>query len=128
MQHFNFSRLIEKYASGFTAITVTEGHYNRAGDYVKGETVEITDKGAIISFKESKIYRSEGTLTTMDKRLFSLKPIDNALIDCTVIYNGNLYKIEQGADNSKFTGIYAYLLRYVSAFKVKDKEQNNDRL
>lgn len=128
MQTFNFARLVKKYASEFTAITVAEGHYNSAGDYVKGETVEITDKGAIISFKESKIYRSEGTLTTMDKRLFSLKPIDNALIGCTVVYEGNIYKIEQGVDNARFTGIYTYLLRYVSVFKMTDKEQNSDRL
>lgn len=117
MQHFNFSRLINKYASEYTAITVTKGHYNDAGDYVKGETVEITDKGAIIAFKESKIHRSEGVLSVKDMRLFSLKPINKALIGSTVIYEGNKYKIEESVNNAKFTGVYAYLLKYVSAFQ-----------
>lgn len=120
MQYFNFSRLIKKYSSNFTAITLSEGSFNDAGDWVKGEQAQTTVQGAVIAFKESKIHRSEGTLTTKDRRLFVLSPIDKALQGSKVIYEGNVYSIEDEAENAKFTGVYAYTLRWVSAFKEGD--------
>ena len=42
MQYFNFSRLINKYMTDFTAITFSEGYYNDSGDFVKGEKTETT--------------------------------------------------------------------------------------
>ena len=117
MQNFNFSRLVNKYKSEFKTITLSDGYYDDSGDWVKGDKTETTVQGAVISFKESKIYRSEGTLTANDKRLFMLEPIDKALLSAKAIYNGNVYSIEDCTDNSKFTGVWAYTLKYVSAFK-----------
>ena len=114
---YNFARLINKYSSEFSAITLTEGYYNDVGDYVKGETMITPLKGAIISHSENKVFRSEGALTEKDKRLFMLKPIDNKLHGARVIYEGNAYDLNSSVDNSKFTGVYAYNLKYVSAFK-----------
>ena len=71
MAYFNFARLIEKYNCNFTAVISSEGHYDDSGEWVKGETTEKQMTGAIIGFKESKVFRSEGTLTAKDKRLFT---------------------------------------------------------
>lgn len=117
MRYFNFSRLINKYKSEFKAVTLTDGHYDDAGDWVKGERSETVVYGAVISHKESKIYRSEGTLTAKDKRLFTLEPISKALQGSKAIYDGQMYSIEDNTENAKFTGVYAYTLKWISAFK-----------
>lgn len=117
MPYFNFTRLINKYKSEFTAITLADGYYNDAGDWVKGEETETVLQGAVIAFKESKVHRSEGQLTTQDRRLFTLEPIDKALKGSKVIYAGNVYSIEDETENAKFTGVYAYTLKWISAFK-----------
>lgn len=114
---FDFSRLIRKYQSRFKAVTLVGAYYDDSGDFVKAENQELNLQGAIISFKESKIYRSEGTLTTKDKRLFTLEPITPHLQGSTVIYEGNVYSVEDNTENAKFTSVYAYTLKYVSAFK-----------
>lgn len=114
---YDFSRLIRKYECNFKAITLTGGYFDDAGDFQKADKEEIELTGAIISFRESKIYRSEGTLTTKDKRLFSLQPIAPHLQGATVEYEGNIYSVEDNTENSKFTGVFAYTLKYVSAFK-----------
>ncbi len=120
MQYFNFSRLINKYKSSFTAITFSGGEYDEKGDFVKGSESDAVIEGAIISFKESKTYRSDGTLTTNDLRLFTLAEIDEALKGGKVVYNGNIYRIEDLTENAKFTGVYSYTLRYISAFGGED--------
>lgn len=114
---YNFSRLINKYKSEFKAVTLSDGHYNDAGDFVKGDESEKTIHGAVIAFKESKVHRSEGTLTTQDRRLFTLEPIAQALKGAKAICDGNVYSIEDASDNNKFTGCYAYTLKWISAFK-----------
>ena len=115
MQYFNFARLINKYKSEFVLITRSEGHYEY-GEWVKGEEAKTTMQGAIISHKESKIFRAEGTLTANDRRLFMLQPIDRALKGAKVIYNDNVYSVEDETTNGGFTGVWAYVLRFVSSF------------
>lgn len=119
MAYFNFARLIEKYNCNFTAVIPSEGHYDDSGDWVKGGATEKQMTGAIIGFKESKIFRSEGTLTAKDKHLFMLQPFENALKGATVIYKGNKYNVEAETENADFTGVYAYVLKFVSAFDEK---------
>lgn len=124
MAYFNFSNLINKYSRDFTVISKSEGDYNTAGDYVNGTLTETTLRGAIIGFSESKVHRSEGTLTTMDKALHMLTPIDSALMGAEVIFNGNKYRIEtqKGKDNADFTGCYSYTLKWLSAFNGGGKD------
>lgn len=122
MQYFNFNNLISKYKSDFIALTVSDGSYNNAGDYVKGELVKTQLSGAIISHTEAKIFRSEGALTEKDKRLFMLEPIDEKLHGAKVIYEGNAYDLLTAVENSKFTGVYSYTLKYVSSFNEIAKE------
>lgn len=116
MQYFNFTRLVEKYMNEFTLLVPTVGEYNDSGDWVDGEATKKVMRGAIISFKESKVFRSEGTLTANDKRLFTLEPLEKALIGSEIIYGNNKYKIDSETENAEFTGVYSYLLKFVSAF------------
>ena len=122
MQKFNFTRLVEKYSSDFTVITYSESEdkYDDRGYRVKGDEKETTLKGAILSRGESVIFRSDGKLTAKDKRLFMLTPIDNALLNAKVVYDNDIYEIQSSTDNSKFTGVWAYVMKYVSAFKGGD--------
>jgi hypothetical protein len=121
--YFNFKGLLQKYTRPFTVITKAEKTLNTAGDYVYGTSKEIELKGAIIGFAESKIHRSEGTLTEQDMALHMLEPIDNALIGAMVIFEGDKYRIEvqKGKNNAVFTGVYSYTLKYVSAFNGEGK-------
>lgn len=122
MQYFNFQRLIRKYMREMKLIIYSKGEYNNSGDYVKGEKQEVSIYGAVISFKESKIHRSEGNLTQKDKRLFTLEPIDNALKGSQMVFGSDLYNIEDSnTENAVFTGVYAYTLKYNSAIK-EDRE------
>lgn len=116
MAYFNFARLISKYNCEFTAVIQSEGYYDDCGEWVKGEETEIRLNGAIIGFKESKVFRSEGTLTAKDKHLFMLQPLDTALHGATVIFKGEKFNVEAETENADFTGVYAYVLKYVSAF------------
>lgn len=118
MQYFNFRRLIKKYESEFSAITQTDGYrdYDNGGEWVAGETLQTSLKGAILSQSESKLFRSEGALTEKDKQLFVLKPIDDKLHGARIIYEGNEYSLMNCVENAKFTGVYVYNLKYVSAF------------
>ena len=115
-QYFDFSGLIADYENDFTVITTEEDRYNERGDYVKGGETRQTMSGAIIGFKESKIFRSEGTLTAKDKHLFMLKRLPDALVGAKVLYREQEYLIEAETENAEFTGVYSYVLRWCKAF------------
>ena len=113
MQYYNFSTLIKKYSSEITIISTT-GDKKVHGEWVKGTETRKTVQGAVISFKESKIYRPEGTLTAQDKRLFVLEALGN-LVGSKVLYDKKYYTLQECSDNSKFTGCFSYTLKFVSA-------------
>ena len=115
-QYFNFSGLILDYSNTFTVITHTDGGYDEAGDWQDGQETRTEYTGAIIAFKESKVFRSDGKITTKDKRLFMQQPLPLALMGASVVYKGQKYMIESEHENAEFTGVYSYFLRYVSAF------------
>lgn len=117
MAHFNFKRLIEKYSDDFIAEIPSETYVDNSGDVVKGTPKRYELNGAIISHRESKIFRSEGTLTGQDRALYMLEPLDNALQLAQIIYKGKVYSVGDLLENSAFTGVWAYTLKYVSAFK-----------
>ena len=115
-QYFDFSSLIQDFENPFQVVTHTGSGYNAAGDWQEGQEKITELTGAIISFKESRILRSEGAITAKDKRLFMLQRLPDALIGAKVIYAGQEYKIESETENAEFTGVYSYLLRWVSVF------------
>lgn len=121
MQYFDFQRLITKYSSPFKAIIKQKSEYDDTGKAVKGATVEKELTGAIINIREDKQLRSAGTITSNDRQLYMLEPIDRALLGATVVYNGRCYTIQDDNENAQFTGVYPYLLKYVSAFKEGNK-------
>lgn len=123
-QYFDFSRLINKYITDFYAVVLLAGYFDDSGDWQEGETAKIPLNGAIISFKDSKIFRSEGTLTTKDKQLFMLEPIPEALHGSKVVYLDDVFSIVDNTENAEFTGVLAYTLKYVSAFKDANIEHD----
>ncbi|MBS5724947.1 MAG: hypothetical protein KHW59_04095 [Clostridiales bacterium] len=116
-QYFHFERLIQKYQSLFEALTFTEGYYNESGDFISNTPIKTELQGAIINFAENRVYRSEGTLSAQDKRLFLLEPLEEALRTSQVVHDGKVYSITDCTENAVFTGVYMYTLKYVSAFK-----------
>ena len=117
MPYFNFTNLIKKYSKGFIAELPSEAYYDNNGDLVKGTPIRYELHGAIISHRESKIFRSEGTLTGQDRALYMLEPLSNALQLAKIIYDGKVFSVGDSLINSEFTGVWAYTLKYVSAFK-----------
>jgi len=117
MAYFNFNRLIEKYTTEFIAVIPSAGEFDDTGKWVDSGETKQTLQGAIIGFTESKLFRSEGTLTVKDKHLFMLEPIDKALLGATVIYENEKFSItDDKSANAKFTGVYSYVLKFNSAF------------
>lgn len=121
MRYFNFNNLIDKYTVDFTAINSGVGGYDDLGEWVAATPVKTDMRGAIIGISETKIYRSDGVLTEKDKELYMkepLGPIDKAYI----LYDGNKYRVEANPqNNSQFTGVFQYTLKWISAFKEGDK-------
>ena len=115
-QYFDFSDLIQDFSNTFTAISHTDGGYNDSGEWQDGVEMRTEYKGAIIAFKESKVFRSEGAITAKDKRLFMQQPLPQALIGAEVVHKGQKYMIESELENAEFTGVWSYLLKWVSAF------------
>lgn len=115
-QYFNFENLIRKYSTTFTAIISGEGHYNSSGVWEAGEEKEITLQGAIINHRLNKVFRSEGTISTQDKSLYMLEPLEKDLQGAKIGYKGNVYRIGDLLENSEFTGVWNYNLQYISAF------------
>jgi len=115
-QYFDFSSLVFDFSNTFEVVTRTNAGYNDAGDWTEGQETRTEYTGAIIAFKESKVFRSEGAITAKDKRLFMLEALPQALVGASVEYKGNKYTIESEHENAEFTGVYAYFLRWVSAF------------
>lgn len=115
-QYFDFSGLIQDFSNTFEVITHTDGGYNSAGDWQDGQEVRAEYTGAIIAFKESKVFRSEGKITAQDRRLFMQQALPDALMGAKVIFRGQQYMIESEHENAEFTGVYSYFLRHVSAF------------
>lgn len=118
--YFDFSSLIRQHESSFKVISHKEIGYDEAGDWIEGREMRTTYTGAIIAFRESKVFRSEGKITAQDRRLYMLQPLPHALMGAEVIFKGRKYMIESELENAEFTGVYSYHLRYISAFEEVD--------
>ena len=114
-QYFDFSDLISEYSTTFTVITPEAGGYDEKGDWKAGQATQ-EHTGAIIAYRESKVFRSEGTITSKDKRLFMLEALPAALLGAEIVHDGQKYLIESELENAEFTGVYSYHLKWVSAF------------
>lgn len=115
-QYFDFTGLITDYSNTFTVVVPEKGGYDEKGDWKNGQEKRETLMGAIIAFKESKVFRSDGKITAKDKRLFMQQALPSALLGAEIEYKGQRYKIESELENAEFTGVYSYLLKWVSAF------------
>lgn len=115
-QYFDFASLILDFSNTFTVITHAEAGYNTSGDWQEGQETRTEYTGAIIAFKESRVLRSDGAITAKDRRLFMRCALPQALHGAEVLYAGQKYRIESELENAEFTGVYSYLLKWVSAF------------
>lgn len=120
MQRFHFERLIRQYSTEFYVKIPVKGGYDESGDYVEETTKKRLLRGAIISHRENKVFKSGGTLTEQDKALFMLKPLEKDLQGAEVIHRGKVYNIGNELENAEFTGVYAYTLKFVSVFNGDD--------
>lgn len=117
MSYFDFNRLIAKYSSPFTLKIPSTGSYV-GGQYQTNGYTEKTITGAIVAFSMRKVYQSGGYFKSQDRHLYITEPIKDALEGCKVIFDGNEYSIEEDSEsgNERFTGVYSYVLKWVSAF------------
>lgn len=120
MAYFNFTSLVRKYSTTFTAKLPSGGEYNASGDWVGKQATEKELTGAIISMRESRILRSEGAYSQQDRALYMLEPLDDALQGAEIIHEGNKYSIGSRLDNGGFTGVWVYVLKFVSVFNGGD--------
>ena len=116
---FDFYDLINDNSTDFIAEIPSEGYYDEAGDWVTGEPVRYKLRGAIVSRKESKIFQSGGAITGQDRALYMLEPLVDALQLAKIYHAGRMYSIGEQLINGEITGVYAYILKFVSAFKDK---------
>ena len=114
-QYFDFSSLISDFSNTFTVVT-RSNDYNDAGVWEGNQQTRTEHTGAVIAFRESKVFRPEGGITAKDRRLFMQQRLPQALIGAEVEYQGQKYMIESELENAEFTGVYSYMLRWVSAF------------
>lgn len=114
-QYFDFSGLIRKYESQFEVVTHESGGYDERGEWKAEAEKRTLMRGAIIAFKESKVLRSDGGITAKDRKLHMLQKLPDALIGAEVRFKGQRYTIESELENAEFTGVYSYLLKWVSA-------------
>ena len=123
MQYFDFSRLIRKYSRQFTCELKAEGAYDDFGEWVTSEKSVVSMTGAIFSVRDSKLRQPDGVYTEKDKVLYTLTPIDNAMLGAEIIFKDNVYMVEDstGTDDAEFTGIYMYRLKWVSIFRRLQK-------
>ena len=122
MQYFDFSGLIEKYSVDLQAEIPAKGEYNARGEHIKGEPQIVTIRGAVISRRLSKIFRSDGMLTMQDKALFMLSELPNALQGALITDGNKTYHIADKLENGAFTGVYAYTLKFNSALSKEASE------
>lgn len=116
MAFFNFEYLVRKYSTDFTFITTSDGEWNSKGDWVATTKKQVTMSGAVISMRESRVIRSEGAYTQRDKALYMLEPLPEALQGANLVHDGQLFSIANELENSRFTGVWSYALKFVSMF------------
>lgn len=117
MQYFDFSYLVNKYSREFEVETTSDGYFDDSGDWQPGKPVKTVLFGAIISHRESKIFRSEGTITGQDRALYMLSPLSDGLRGAQILFEGKRYRIGDELNNADFTGVWSYVLKYVSPFE-----------
>lgn len=118
MRRFNFSWLVNKYATNYELEIEAEPILNlQTGSYEKGEPIIELRYGAIVPYEESKIYQSGGSITVKDRLLISTSAID--LERSFVNYRGSKYKVEAETPYDDYGDFYNYRLKWVSVFDKK---------
>lgn len=115
MKNFNFCHLINNKSVAYTLLSPTQGAYDDQGEYKAGEIKRWFGMGVIVPFSSNKIYQSGGSITTMDRELYSSTPVAFTS-ESRVEFNEHKYTIEISADYSAYSDVYIYKLKWVDIF------------
>lgn len=120
---FNFYSLIVKYGVWFECVTTEKGGYVD-GEWQDGKEKTVPCFGAIVSLPERKLYQPGGTYSMQDRNLYLPEPLPAHWKNCTVRHDGSQYRIEEDISNGNetFTGVYSYVLKWVSVFDPDAKD------
>lgn len=113
-EFYDFTDLIERHSVPFEVLSYGDGSYV-GGKWQSGSESVSEANGAILPLAERKIYHSGGTYTTQDRNLYMNSPIEGALKELKVRYQGNIYSVEEETDYPPYSGTYIYVLKWVSA-------------
>lgn len=119
---YHFSRLLKKYAQEILFYPGASGRYVN-GEWVEGESVPCaTVTGGVVPLSQRRILTSGGAYTDRDLQLFTLYPLDQALLMAQVEYKGNRYQAVQETDWSDYGDVCAYLLKAVGPFPRREQQ------
>lgn len=123
MTYFNFERLINKYGMEFTVIPAAGGEY-KGGVWEANKSEEYSAFGAVMSLSQNKLYQLGGTMTAQDRYLYMTEALKSPLDGTKIKADNNIYNVESNRDNGKeqFTGVYVYVLKWVSAFDKSKRD------
>lgn len=110
---FDFTDLIEKYSVPYTLIIPGENGGFVDGYYQEATATRREMEGAIVPYKESRIYQSGGSLTSEDRELYSSEKLEfdkNLYVE----HSGKTYKVDTEADYGDYADVYVYGLKRVS--------------
>ncbi len=110
-----FDRLLAKYSVPFVFLAAEKGQYE-AGVYQPGQLQRLEMYGAIFPLPEKRRYQPGGSYTESDRRLVLPKPLQAALQEARVLYQNQLYSIEEETDHSAYANVAIYLLRRAGRF------------
>lgn len=107
-QYYAFKRLIKKYSMNLPYTWTEDGHRNpETGEWVEGTAQTETISAAIFPVDKNAIYESGGRITSADRLLYSLKPLDAR---GTVFHEGANWRIEKMGDYTDFADFHRYTL------------------
>nr|DAD87162.1 MAG TPA: head closure knob [Siphoviridae sp. ctM4P7] len=110
---FDFTDLIEKYSVPYTLIIPGENGGFVDGYYQEATATRREMEGAIVPYKESRIYQSGGSLTNEDRELYSSEKLEFEK-NLYVEHSGKTYKVDTEADYGDYADVYVYGLKRVS--------------
>ncbi|MCY1690734.1 hypothetical protein OVA29_08700 [Exiguobacterium sp. SL14] len=107
-QYYAFKRLINKYSMNLPYTWTVDGQRDpETGEWLEGTVQTRTIQAAIFPVDKAVVYESGGRLTSANRLLYSLQPLDAR---GTVFHEGTNWRIEQMGDYTDFADFHRYTL------------------
>lgn len=123
IERYDFTDLIRRHSVSFEVLTYTQGEYIN-GKYRKGAETVTQCRGAILptskytSMNDSKAYGPGGTYSEKDRILYMTVPLDGALKETKVRYNGDIYSVETAQIFAEYSPTFIYVMKWVEPFTL----------